>query len=48
MTNTLLQHGQKYWNNDGKWRTTWNDEDLNNALEANVRSNSGYQNYNGV
>ena len=25
--------------------TTWNDEDLNNALEANVRSNSGYQNY---
>lgn len=45
MTNTLIQHGQKYWNNDGKWRTTWNDEDLNNSLVMDVRSNSGYQNY---
>ena len=39
----MLVHGEKYWNNDGKWRTTWDDDDLNDALEANVRSNSGYQ-----
>lgn len=44
MNNTMLQNGQKYWNNDGKWRITWDDEDLNNSLVANVRSNSGYQN----
>ncbi|NDV79159.1 RagB/SusD family nutrient uptake outer membrane protein [Dysgonomonas sp. 511] len=51
MSNTMLQNGQKYWNNDGKWRTKWNDEDkgLDNEgksryLTANVRSNSGYQN----
>lgn len=44
MSNTMLQNGQKYWNNDGKWRITWDDQDLNNSLEANVRSNSGYQN----
>ena len=44
MSNTMLQHGQKYWNNDGKWRVTWNDEDLENSLIANVLSNSGYQN----
>ncbi len=43
MNSTLLKHGEKYWNNDGKWRITWDDEDLNNALEVNVRSNSGYQ-----
>lgn len=44
MSNTMLQNGQKYWNNDGKWRITWDEEDLNNSLIANVRSNSGYQN----
>lgn len=44
MKNTMLQNGQKYWNNDGKWRVTWDDEDLKNSLQANVRSNSGYQN----
>lgn len=44
MSNTFLQQGQSYWNNDGRWRTTWTDEDLNNCLTANVRSNSGYQN----
>lgn len=44
MTNTMLQNGQKYWNNDGKWRTTWDDQDLNSSLVADVRSNSGYQN----
>ncbi|MCD7816249.1 MAG: RagB/SusD family nutrient uptake outer membrane protein [Bacteroides sp.] len=45
MANTMVQHEQKYWNNDGKWRISWNDEDLNNALVMDVRSNSGYQNY---
>jgi len=44
MTNTMLQNGQHHWNNDGKWRTTWDDQDLSNSLVANVRSNSGYQN----
>lgn len=44
MSNTMLQNGQKYWNNDGKWRITWDDGDLKNSLSANVRSNSGYQN----
>ncbi|MCD8044719.1 MAG: RagB/SusD family nutrient uptake outer membrane protein [Tannerellaceae bacterium] len=44
MSNTFLQQGQKYWNNDSKWRITWDDDDLNNSLEANVRANSGYQN----
>jgi len=44
MDNTLLSHGEPYWNNDSKWRTAWNDEDLNSCLTANARSNSGYQN----
>ncbi len=44
MSNTLLQNGQKYWNNDGKWRITWDNQDLDNSLVINVRSNSGYQN----
>ncbi len=44
MDNTMLLHGKKYWNNDGKWRTTWTDADLDNALTTNARSNSGYQN----
>jgi hypothetical protein len=44
MDNTLLLHGEKYWNNDGKWRTTWTDADLDNCLTTNARSNSGYQN----
>ena len=43
MNGTMLMHGEKHWNNDGKWRTAWTDEDLANSLEANVRSNSGYQ-----
>lgn len=45
MTSTFLQQGQSYWNNDGAWRTTWTDADLEHCLIANVRSNSGYQNY---
>ena len=44
MDNTLLQHGEQYWNNDAKWRTAWTDSDLDNCLVANARSNSGYQN----
>lgn len=47
MTNTFLRNGQRYWNNDGKWRVHWDaEEDVKdgNCLVANVRSNSGYQN----
>lgn len=44
MTNNMLQHGQQYWKNDGKWRTTWTDADLESSLVADARSNSGYQN----
>ena len=43
MDNTMLWHGEKYWNNDGKWRTSWTDDDLNSSLTCNARSNSGYQ-----
>lgn len=48
MDNTMLYHGEQYWNNDGKWRTTWTDADLTDCLVANVRSGSGYQCQNGV
>lgn len=44
MNATMLKHGQKYWNNDGKWRTTWTAADEDSALECNRRSNSGYVN----
>ena len=44
MNATMLMHDQKYWNNDGKWRTTWTEADLDNALVCNRRSNSGYIN----
>ena len=43
MDNTMLWHGEQYWNNDGKWRTSWNDGDLASCLTCNTRSNSGYQ-----
>lgn len=43
MDNTMLYHGEKYWNNDGKWRTAWTDADLAESLVTNVRSGSGYQ-----
>ena len=43
MDNTMLWHGEPYWNNDGKWRTSWTDDDLNSSLTTNARSNSGYQ-----
>lgn len=45
MGTTLIQNGASYWNNDGKWRTTWTDDDLNSCLTIDVRSNSGYQNH---
>ena len=45
MNACLRMHDQKYWNNDGKWRTTWTDADLDDALVCNRRSNSGYINY---
>ena len=44
MDNTMLQHNEPYWNNDSKWRTSWNDADVDNSLKGNARSNSGYQN----
>lgn len=44
MNGTLMKHGQKYWNNDGKWRTTWDaaDEADGNCLVASVFGNTGY------
>ena len=47
MNATLLKHGQKYWNNDGKWRTAWNadDEADGMCLVANVHGNTGYATY---
>ncbi len=45
MGTTLIKHGDQYWNNDGKWRTSWTDDDLNSCLTMDVRSNSGYQNH---
>lgn len=44
MNATLLRHGQKYWNNDGKWRTTWTAADEEDALTCDRRSQSGYIN----
>ena len=44
MNATLLRHGQKYWNNDGKWRTTWTVADEDDALTCDRRSQSGYIN----
>lgn len=44
MDNTMLKHGESYWDNDGAWRTYWNDQDLANAKIADARSNSGYLN----
>ena len=45
MAMNMLQHNENYWNNDGKWRTTWTDADLASSLIANVRgSQTGYAN----
>ena len=43
MDNTMLWHGEQYWNNDSKWRTKWDDSDLNSSMTCNARTNSGYQ-----
>lgn len=47
MNATLLRHGQKYWNNDGKWRTAWDDTDAegDKAMTASVFGNTGYATY---
>lgn len=47
MNATLLKHGQKYWNNDGKWRTAWDDTDAegDKAMTASVFGNTGYATY---
>lgn len=45
MNGTLMMQGQKYWNNDGAWRTAWSVEDEQNCLVADRRVNSGYANY---
>jgi len=44
MAMNMLQHGENYWNNDGKYRTTWTNDDVNSSLVANVRGGSGYLN----
>ena len=44
MRNNMLRNGDTFWSNDGKWRTSWTDEDKKNSHTADVRSNSGYQN----
>ena len=44
MDNDMLWHGEAHWDNDGKWRTSWTDDDIANSKTADVRSNSGYQN----
>lgn len=47
MNATLMKHGQKYWNNDGKWRTAWDatDEEDGKCLVASVFGNTGYACY---
>lgn len=45
MKNCLLQHGQKFWDNeDNTCRITWNDEDLSRARTCEANTGSGYQN----
>lgn len=44
MLMNMLQHGENYWTNDGKWRTTWTDADLASSLTNSATSNSGYHN----
>ena len=38
----MLANGDKFWDNDSKWRTTWTDADLSNCRTARVTSGSGY------
>ncbi|MGN1234003.1 MAG: RagB/SusD family nutrient uptake outer membrane protein, partial [Candidatus Cryptobacteroides sp.] len=44
MNATLLKHGQKRWDNDGKWRTAWDatDEEDGKCIVTSVFSNTGY------
>ncbi|MBR1427045.1 MAG: RagB/SusD family nutrient uptake outer membrane protein [Paludibacteraceae bacterium] len=44
MLMNMLQHGENYWTNDGKWRTAWTDADLGNSLTNSATGNSGYHN----
>lgn len=44
MLQNLMQHGENYWTNDGKWRTAWTDADLANSLTNSVVGNTGYHN----
>lgn len=44
MRNNMLRNGDKFWDNDGKWRTSWSADDEKSCRTADVRSNSGYQN----
>ena len=47
MCNILLKHGTKYWDNDSRWRTAWNetDEEGEKAFTANAVGGSGYHLY---
>ncbi len=44
MRNNMLRNGDVHWDNDGKWRTSWTNEDEKSSKKADVRANSGYQN----
>lgn len=44
MDASLLRHGERYWDNDGKWRTSWDAEDEQDGRckIADVRHDTGY------
>ena len=43
MTNTLIKPGQQYFDNDSKWRKSWNNLDFNDCKVAgNIVNESGY------
>ena len=44
MLMNMLQHGENYWTNDGKWRTTWTDADLASSLTNSATGTTGYHN----
>lgn len=44
MRNNMLRHGDIYWDNDGKWRTSWTAADEKSSRTADVRGSSGYHN----
>ncbi len=45
MNATLLKNDQIYWNNDGKWRTAWDDTDVASSNKAGRKGNTGFINY---